>query len=300
MIVEKVKVKLPDFIASSLPANIIFEIERTSNLFLGRLEEIRLRRGRKSEYVFSGKGVLGDRVVDEKEINEIFFRLCQGSVYAYEEGIRWGYIRAKGGIRIGVVGSAVLNGEKIETVHDISSLNIRLPCPPLGGLSSLVDSVDGVRRGVLIFSPPGVGKTTFLRSLAYGLATEKGKRVALIDTNGELSAGLDTADGRIDILDGYPRGIGIEIAIRAMNPHFVVCDEIGNMKDAEALLGAVSCGVKILATAHGDELKGLILRPGISELYRAGAFDKFLALYREEGRRRCLWRLFDIGETEQC
>ena len=293
MIVEKAKAKIPEFIASSLPKSIIFEIERTSNLFGGRLEEIRLRRGRKSEYVFSGKGVLGEHVVDEKEINEIFFRLCQGSVYAYEEGIRLGYIRAKGGVRIGVVGSAVMNGEKIEAIHDISSLNVRLPIPPLGGISALVDSIANVKRGVLIFSPPGVGKTTFLRSIAYGLATEKEKRIAVIDTNGELSFGLDAADGRIDLLDGYPRGIGIEIAIRAMNPHFVVCDEIGNPKDAQALLGAVSCGVKLLATAHGDRLEGLICRSGISELYKAGAFDKFLALYREEGRKKCLWTLFE-------
>ena len=53
----------------------------------------------------------------------------------------------------------------------------------------------------------------------------------------------------LDVLVGYPRALGIEIATRSLNSELIVCDEIGEGKEAEAIVSAQNCGVPF-----GDDL----------------------------------------------
>ncbi|MBO5744770.1 MAG: hypothetical protein J6R60_03180, partial [Clostridia bacterium] len=60
---------------------------------------------------------------------------------------------------------------------------------PVGVASALVDVLAhyGYKRGILVYSPPGVGKTTLLRDLARTLTRAPHYlRLCLIDPRGEL------------------------------------------------------------------------------------------------------------------
>ena len=287
---------LPFFLREALTTAVIADFDRTSRLFAGRIEEIRLRSGRKSEFCARGTNILGENSVSAAEMQEIFFRLCGGSVYAHTDTLCRGYIRAEGGIRIGVCGRAVTDGTAVKAVHDISSINIRLPCTFMPRVSDLADAFSESGGGMLIFSPPGVGKTTILRSLICDLAGRLGKRTAVIDTRSELSAGLEGEKMRIDVLDGYPRGLGIEIAVRTLNPDVIVCDEIGSMLEASALMTARNCGVPVIASAHGDSARGLVCREGIAELHRSGIFANYVRLSRSRGSDKCIWSFEEIKQ----
>ena len=292
---------LPIFVREALPTSVLIDIERTSRRSVGACEEIRLRSGKKCEYVFSGTSLLGDITVTQDEMQEILFRLCGGSVYAHEERICSGYIRAENGIRIGVCGRAVVRGGRVTAVRDVSSLNIRLPCVLLPNVRGLADKLFSTFGGTLIFSPPGIGKTTYLRALTRELSGRLGKRVALIDSGGELGSGLTDESLRLDVLDGYPRGVGIEIAVRVLNPDYIVCDEIGTREEAKAILGARNSGVPIIASAHGDDAWGLIMREGIRELHEAGIFRNYVRLTRIG--KNCEYTLInrkDIGHGNVC
>lgn len=288
---------LPELLTRSLTLKVLCDFESIYRKVRGNCEEIRLRLGRRSEFLFSGTSYLGSSISSEKELRECFYKLCGGSVYAHSEEICYGGMRIEGGIRVGACGRAVVRGGRIEAVHDITSLNIRLPCKYLPDIGELSDIIAKSESGALIFSKPGVGKTTFLKAIAKDVSGKYGKRVALIDSGGELSGGLSGDDMKIDILEEYPRGIGIEIAVRTLNPQFIICDEIGSREEAAALLSARNCGVPIIASAHGDDAVGLVHRIGISELHEAGIFENYIHLERKRGDVKCNWEIIKREEV---
>ena len=84
---------------------------------------------------------------------------------------------------------------EITALKDVSSAVIRICRERKGIAEDVIAKLLDERRfpGTLILSPPGVGKTTFLRSAAYLLSTGKGinpTRVGLADERCELSAGI--------------------------------------------------------------------------------------------------------------
>ena len=83
----------------------------------------------------------------------------------------------------------------------------------------------------------------------------------------------------MDILKGYRKREGIEIASRTMSPEVVMLDEVGG-EDAAALLGVVRCGVPIVATAHASSIDELYSKASLTPLLECGAFDVFVGISR--------------------
>ena len=125
--------------------------------------------------------------------------------------------------------------------------------------------------GALIYSPPGLGKTTALRSLITSLSA-LGKRVAVIDERCELSGAYGA-----DVLSGYRRTVGIELAIRTLNPEVIVIDEIGK-DEADGVRRSLLCGVPVIATAHAGSRAEILAKPWLKEMIKDGAFDTLAGL----------------------
>ena len=139
----------------------------------------------------------------------------------------------------------------------------------------------GFTNGVLIYSPPGVGKTTLLRSLAVMLSSGKeARRVSVIDTRGELAYSLSAPTLCVDLLSGYPKHVGLLLASRTLGPEVMICDEIGSRAEAEAICEAHNCGVPLIATAHASSVRELLGRAGMGLLHRAGTFGAYVGIKR--------------------
>jgi stage III sporulation protein AA len=168
----------------------------------------------------------------------------------------------------------------------VTSLVLRLPHPVATAgeeAERVFRSLGG--RGLLIYSPPGVGKTTLLRDLGRRLATGRPPlRVAVIDSRGELSGGEYGRGALVDLLVGYPKAVGLELAVRTLSPEVILLDEIGSRREAEAILAASGCGIPLIATAHAASARELIGRPAIRPLLRAGLFGRLIGLTRSGGR----------------
>lgn len=97
-------------------------------------EEVHLRLGRPASYVLGGRNFALSVSLGEKEMEEVFLALCDGSVYAHRETLRHGYLALRGGVRVGVAGRYVTEAGMVTGVTDISGLCVRLPhrCPGLG------------------------------------------------------------------------------------------------------------------------------------------------------------------------
>lgn len=275
---------LPSVLRGCLPMHFSDAIIRTG---ANPIEEIRLHRGRILTVTSKQKNFGCGITVSEREIQEIFNRMCGGSLYAYEQTIRAGYIPLEGGIRVGVCGSAACEDGKIIGVHNITGLMIRIPHAIALETSSLLNLffADRAQHGLLIYSPPGVGKTTLLRALAKEVSSPRyGRHTVIVDTRGELNVELNDPTLNLDVMSGYPRELGIEIAVRTMGAQLIICDEIGSMADAHATLGAANCGVPLIASAHAASVGELLERPAIEILHRAHVFGKYVGLSRRTAR----------------
>lgn len=287
---------LPAILSEVLPYRLYGEIIKKLPA-LGRIEEIRCRTNCRV-FITSAEGNVELSYIPQKsDMEAMTDKLCGGSLYAHRDTLTEGYITAEGGVRVGICGRASVEGGKIIGIYDVSSLNFRLP----SAVFYLGEPVVRLLReggGVLVYSPPGVGKTTLLRSVARRMSSGSSPiRVCVIDTRGELSAGLLLGD-TADILLGYPKGKGIEIATRTMNPQLIICDEIGDDREAEAILSAQNSGVPLLASAHADSVNSLLTRRGIRLLHDSEVFANYVGIRRRGGELS--YSICARGEINAC
>ena len=210
-----------------------------------------------------------------------------------------GYIALGDGYRVGVCGSAVLRDGVITNLSDIISVVIRVPRDIRGLCRPVCEFMQRTNfsQGVLIYSPPGVGKTTLLRDTAYTLASEPyNKRIAIIDSRKELYTGYLKSSSFIDPYIGYPKGKGIELAIRTMAPDIIICDEIGNREETDAILDNQSSGVPIIASAHGSDLSALIMRENMAKLYKSSVFGCYMGISRRSGNGKYRYEIYESEE----
>lgn len=274
---------------AALPPSVsreLFRMAEGQSDFEDRLSEIRLRARHNASVLLDGRSILLPAVLDGEQIGTTLTALCDGSVYTYDTSLAEGYLTAFG-FRVGVGGRAVTEGGRVTGLADPTSLCIRIPHRIRGageGAARLFYSLGG-RRGILVYSPPGVGKTTLLCDLARILSQgARAVRVALIDTRGELYDSTLPSACQIDVLRGYPLGKGIEIATRTLSPEVILCDEIGSPEDSAAILSVAGAGVPVIASAHGGSVGELLAREVIHTLAVRGIFSAYLGIYRHGTR----------------
>lgn len=277
-------VNFANYLCDILPPHIYTSlIDFSEKIGRDNVEEIRLRSNKCVCVTSSDINYRLNTVCSKEMMDHIFKKLCSDSVYAHLETIRNGFISLKNGMRVGVCGKANMENGIVIGVSEITSICIRLPRPVLTIGNEIYDLLSTLEKGkgVLIYSPPGEGKTTLLRSLCIKLAGGKEPcRVVVVDSRGEIGPYLDRKDLCVDVLLGYSKAIGIEIATRTLTAQYIVCDEIGNAADAEAILQAHNCGVPLIATAHASTVDELLQRPTIRYLINSHIFGAMVGLTR--------------------
>jgi len=253
---------------------------------LEAVSEIRLRRGRYASLSIDRYNLTVAHVCTEEELSKLTERLCGGSVYAYEGSLREGFVAAGNGCRAAVCGrGSAVNGEW-NTGYYPESVVLRIPLHTEGHSKRLAELFYKERRGMIIFSQPAVGKTTFLRDMAITLSRGRySLRTVLVDSREELDDGKLPRECLIDVLPGYPRAKGIECATRTLSPDVIVTDELYGSDDMEAVLSAASRGVPLIASCHASSVAQLMADEGMEKMVRHGVFGYAAELIRPPGQR---------------
>lgn len=242
--------------------------------------EVRVRRRQPFCYLTAKGRTTADYFVTDQEFEEVLSLVTEHSLYAITEKLVNGYIPLKGGVRVGVAGEGVMEGEKVKTIKHITSIAVRVPHQVFGIADFL--QIDGYfNQNVLIISPPGAGKTTLLREITRKLSNA-GKTVAVLDERGEISGANGTEFaldlGRnADVLFGFPKKVSYDNALRALAPDYIVTDELSGERDVEGVLRAYFGGVKVIATLHGGETD--VFHGAFEKL--SGVFDRLILLSKK-------------------
>lgn len=265
----------------------VVRLSRSRRAGLGGVSELHLTLGRRSSVLIGTERIYLGVDITADDMESTVYRLCQGAVYAHRDTITDGYISLEGGIRVGICGQARYESDRLVGVSDVSSLVFRVPT----AVSSLADELYtawcGIRRGMLIYSAPGVGKTTALRTLVSMIAERcPNERVAVVDERCEFSLAECRRTGVI-LLRGYRRADGMEIALRTMSPTVIAVDEIGARGESDAMTESLNSGIRLIATAHATDRCDLDRRGGIAPFLRAGAFDAFFGIFHTDMGYSC-------------
>lgn len=236
----------------------------------GTVNEIRLRRDKPLCAAIGGKYITCSYKVKLSDIEYALSMASENSLYAVQNALINGYLNCGGGIRLGVCGEGVYEGEKLSAIKNVSSLTVRIP-HEIKVLPLLLEQILPKFDNTLIVSPPACGKTTMLRETARRLSNQ-GERVLIIDERGEITA---TANGvanldigtNTDVILGVNKTVAYRNAVRSANPSVMVTDEIFGETELAAIQDCVRSGVKVLATMHGksDIIKCV---PLIADIFR--------------------------------
>lgn len=245
--------------------------------------EIRIRLGHKVCLIKNTGEERLENIITESDILQISEMVSGYSMYACEEEIKNGFITLKGGHRVGITGETVMEKGRIKTIKNITSFNIRFSREVIGCADEFMEHAKG---NVLIISPPRLGKTTLLRDMLRQISNTELENVGIVDERSEIAAcyrgcPINDVGERTDVLDGCPKAEGMLMLLRSMSPTVIGVDELGKEDDIEAVLRVVNCGVRVIATIHGEELSEIRKKKVFQRIFENTVFQNYIILKKD-------------------
>lgn len=139
-------------------------IENAKNS-LNLIEEIRLRNGRPIILKMQDGEKIVKYDVTSEDVLYTLQHICENSIYSYQSQISYGFVTVKGGHRVGISGSAVIENNKIININYVYSLNFRIAREVIGCSKKVLSEIVNIEKNniynTLIASSPGARKNYY-------------------------------------------------------------------------------------------------------------------------------------------
>ena len=220
-------------------------------------------------------------IVTQGELSELINRACEYSLYKYNDSIKCGYITVGKGVRIGLAGECVYEGNEIKTIKNFTSVSIRIAHEKIGYANKAFSIINqnNILKNTLIIAPPFCGKTTLIRDLIRVISIVKNSNILVVDEKNEIfydSSFFET----VDVLSSCKKEFGFYSGIKTLSPDLIVCDELIDESDASGVMFAINSGVKVIASVHADCIDSLLLKQYMKKLLLNNYFEKFILINR--------------------
>lgn len=279
-----------------LPCKIISTLNRVLNIDdWDNLIEIRIFRdgmillefycGRfyiTSDYKLCNKGE--PILIDGNILDDLLKILTNCSQYAYVENINSGYFTVYGGHRIGIVGSSVLSNDGNIIIKSVNAVNIRIS----KDISRKFPFENAYEWGTTaVISPPKCGKTTFLRMIAKNISDNQSLvSICIVDERREVCSchngkSFYNLGNNISVVEGINKRQALRLLVRNMAPDIIICDEVTEADEVDAIRETILSGVNVIFSLHGKDMNAIhnrrIFKPVLEFI------DTFVVLSNRKG-----------------
>lgn len=229
-------------------------------------------------------------IINSDVFQRTYRKICDYSIHSNMNSLVNGFITTKDGNRVGICSTAVYKENEVYSVKNVSSMNIRIAREFKGCSVPILNLVcKNQPSSFILAGKPSSGKTTMLRDMVYQLSSGfEGlyKRVVVIDQRSEIASvtndfGQNDVGINADVLNGFKKSDGIEIAVRTLSPDFVVCDEIGNQEEVNSIKYGFSSGVNFIVSVHLSDKSDLLANLQIKELLNTNQF-KYVVILKDD------------------
>ena len=304
----------------------IFPVEMRKALSLAHwdedtLEEIRIRVGQPMIFAYGAEEKFFSReppylldrcfrpwLMTEQQMRQMLNFMCSYSLYAYAKDFNMGFLTLPGGNRVGIAGEMAQEEKKSAAMEYPCFFNIRIAREKIGCADALMPYICQ-REDIyhtLIAAPPGAGKTTYLRDCIRLLSTEEaaGRNITVVDERYEIAAsvhGIPQNDlgMRSDVISGCRKEEAMLLALRTMRPDIIAVDELGSEREDLAVDRIVTCGVRLLATAHAGSMEQLWEQRRHRVWMEHRIFQRYIFLKKEVDGRRS-FRIYNEKGEKLC